>query len=125
MAKTKKPDSGKKLVSAAIKGLQEKKGREIASLDLRNLKNAVTDYFVVCHAASRTNVLSLAAAAEEAIHKATGESPWHREGFENAEWVLLDYVNMVVHIFLEDARTFYGIERLWADADIKKAAGAY
>jgi ribosome-associated protein len=126
MAKTKKAvkplitDLSMMLSEIAVEGIQEKKGKDIVSLDLRNIKNAVTDYFIVCHGESRTQVEAIARSVEEEIFRKTGENPWHREGFENAEWILLDYINIVVHIFQQEKRDFYGIERLWADAEIKK-----
>ena len=105
--------------------MQEKKGEEIVSLDLRNLKNAVADYFVICHATSRPQIEAIARSVEEVVQRNNNDKPYHREGFENAEWILLDYVNVVVHIFNHEKRDFYGIERLWADADVKRIAGNY
>lgn len=120
MAKTKKLDEATMLAKIAIKGIQEKKGKQIVSLDLRKIKNASTDYFVVCHGDSKTQVHAIARSVEEEIHKTTGENPWHREGFENSEWILLDYISVVVHIFQEEQRFFYGLEKLWADAEVSK-----
>jgi ribosome-associated protein len=122
MAKTKKLHEGLVLSDLAVHGLIEKKGKDIVTLDLRNIRHAVTDYFVVCHGDSNTQVDALADSVEYEIHKATGENPWHREGKENSEWVILDYVHMVVHIFQKDKREFYGIESLWADAPMNKVA---
>jgi ribosome-associated protein len=108
------------LVDAAVKAIQEKKGKDIVSLDLRNVKNAVTDFYIVCHGESNVQVNALARSVEDEIFKALGEDPSHKEGYENAEWILLDYFNVVVHVFNKEKRDFFGIERLWADAEIKE-----
>lgn len=124
MGKTKTMNESQVLVDLAIKGLQEKKGEDIICIDLKNIENAVCDYFIVCTGTSSTHVNALAGAVEEEIRKTINDKPWHSEGFGNAEWVLLDYVNTVVHIFQKEAREFYNLEGLWADAkiiDIKQA----
>ena len=108
------------LAVAIIEGLQEKKGKEIVSLNLKELKTAVADYFIVCHGESRTQVEALARSVEETVNKLRGENPWHMEGLGNAEWILIDYVSVVVHIFNKEKREFYGVERLWADAEIQQ-----
>ena len=110
------------LTEFAINGLQEKKGREIVCLDLRLLKSKVTDMFIVCHAESTTQVEALARSVEEIIYKETGESPMYKEGAENAQWILIDYINVVVHIFQKEFREHYGIENLWADAQVRQIA---
>lgn len=88
-------------------------------LNMTRLPNAVTDYFILCHGTSDIQVKAIADAIIEETLKETGTKPWHKEGFENAEWILLDYVDVVVHIFKEETRTFYNLEKLWADAEIK------
>ena len=113
-------DESTTTAEAIIYGIQEKKGEEIVCLDLRKIKSAVTDYFIVCHAKSRTQVEAIAKSMEEEVYKKLKISPWHKEGFENAEWILVDYVTVVVHVFQEEKRQFYGIEKLWADAKIKR-----
>lgn len=119
MAKKKKEISeAQMLVDVVIKGLQDKKAENIVTIDLRGLENAICDFFIICKGTSNTHVNALAKAAEEEARKTLGEKPWHSEGFGNAEWVLLDYVTTVVHIFQEEARNFYNIEGLWADAII-------
>ena len=105
-----------------IDGLQEKKAKEIVSIDLRSLKNSVADFFVVCHADSKTHTDAIARSVEEYVSKKIGEDPFHKEGMGTSEWVLLDYLNVVVHIFQKEKRDYYGIERLWADAEIKQIA---
>ncbi len=99
-----------------IKGLQEKKGVDIVSLDLRKLPHSISDYFILCHGTSRTHVHALAESVEKEVRQAVGVSPIHTEGLENSEWILLDYFDVVVHIFQENRRSFYNLEGLWADA---------
>ena len=103
----------------AIYGIQEKKGNDIVRLDLRNIFSSVSDYFVICHADSATQVKAIANSVEEEIFKATQQEPWRKEGLEYGEWILLDYVDVVIHIFRTDKREFYDVEDLWGDAEIK------
>lgn len=107
------------LTEIIIKGILDKKGKQIVSMNLKEIKHAVSDYFIVCHGTSSTQVHAIAESIEDEVKDAIGLKPWHREGLQNAEWVLLDYVDVVVHIFQEDARKFYQIENLWADAEVK------
>lgn len=116
MAKTKNQSASAMLAGIIIKGLQDKKAIDIVSIDLKNIKNAISDYFIVCHGTSRTHVETLADAVQKEVKLAVGSNPWHAEGFENSEWILLDYVDVVVHIFQEPRRRFYNLEALWADA---------
>ena len=113
------------LRDAIIEGMQEKKAKDIVWIDLRNLKNSVADFFVICHADSRTHIESIARSIEEFVYKKLGEEPLHSEGQTNAEWILLDDFTVVAHVFLQDKREFYGLERLWADADIQRIASNY
>lgn len=108
----------------AIHGIQEKKGNDIVRLDMRNVFSSVSDYFVICHADSGTQVKAIANSVEEEIYKATKQEPWRKEGLEHAEWILLDYVDVVIHIFRTDKREFYGMEDLWGDAEIKNYKSA-
>ena len=98
--------------------MQDKKAADIVVLNLKELKNAVADYFIICSANSDTQLEAVARSVEEEIEKMTGESPWQTEGRTNREWVLLDYVDVVVHVFLRDRRKFYALEVLWGDGDI-------
>ena len=118
--KNRKTNADEELKNLVINGMQEKKAKEIVCIDLRNLKNSVADFFVVCHADSKTHVEAIADSVEEFVMEHTGEYPRNKEGIANAEWILLDYVNVVAHIFRHEQREFYGIERLWADADIQQ-----
>lgn len=108
------------IVRYAVKGIEEKIGKEIISINLKKIPNAVCDYFVICEGDSRPQVEAIARSVEEFVEKNTGERPWHREGFQNAEWVLMDYVTVVVHIFRSDVRYNYGLENMWADAIVKR-----
>ncbi|TAL60248.1 MAG: ribosome silencing factor [Bacteroidetes bacterium] len=115
------------LVQHAINGIEEKKGNEIACLNLKKISNSPCDYFVICEGSSRTHVQAIAGSVEEYIKKETGSRPWHIEGLRNAEWVLMDYVDVVVHIFQPHIRQHFGLEDMWADAvvkDLKPAAPA-
>ena len=106
------------LADLVVRGMQDKKASDIVVLNLKELKNAVADYFIICSANSDTQLEAVARSVEEEIEKVTGESPWQTEGRTNREWVLLDYVDVVVHVFLRDRRQFYALEELWGDADI-------
>ena len=106
------------LADLVVRGMQDKKAADIVVLNLKELKNAVADYFIICSANSDTQLEAVARSVEEEIEKVTGESPWQTEGRTNREWVLLDYVDVVVHVFLRDRRKFYALEELWGDADI-------
>lgn len=115
--KQRKGAADARLVDAVIKGIQEVKGREIVHLDLRDIPNAVCSHFVVCHGDSDTQVEAITRSVLETVRKEAGEKPWHTEGERNAEWVLIDYVDVVVHIFHRDKRGFYALEELWGDAE--------
>jgi len=104
------------LSEIAVHGIQEKKGNDIVRLDLRELNSSVSDYFIICSANSATQVKAIADSVEEEIYKNTNTNPWHKEGQESAEWIILDYFDIVVHIFKTEKRDFYGIEDLWGDA---------
>jgi ribosome-associated protein len=126
MAKTQLRANSKKvklqydiLTTLAIHGIQEKKGEELVYIDFKDIQNAVADCFLICHAESGVQIAAIAQSVEETIYKSTGEDPYHKEGLENSEWVILDYFNLVIHIFQKQKRNFYGLERLWGDAQIQ------
>ena len=108
------------LSDVVIKGLQEVKGENIVNVDLSGIENAICTNFIICTGTSNTHVSSLANSAEKEVRTTLEEKPWKREGFGNSEWVILDYVNTVVHVFQEEARNFYNLDGLWADAKITK-----
>lgn len=106
------------LVDLVVKGMQEKKGHSITIVDLRNIKSAVADYFVICSANTDTQIDAIRNSVEEEVYKASGQEVWMKEGLQNREWILLDYADVVAHIFRTDRREFYGLEDLWGDAEI-------
>jgi len=106
------------LVETIIDALHEKKGIEVTSINLSKLRDPVCDYFIVCHADSKPQTHALADSVVVKVKEKFKENAWHKEGLENAQWVLLDYSNVVVHIFQTEWRTFYNLEGLWADAEI-------
>ncbi len=122
MIKKSAPVSSENLSKYIVKGIQEKKGNDIVIIDLKDIGNAIADYFVICTGASDTQVESIAESVEIEALKGAEEKPWHREGFQNKEWILLDYANVVVHIFKNEVRSFYGLEELWGDAEISRIA---
>jgi ribosome-associated protein len=113
-----KAEDSKALIDAIIEGIREKKGKMIRLFDLTNLTHASADYFIICHGDSQRQSVAIADSVEDFVRKQTGEKPWHTEGQQNAHWILMDYVNVVVHVFYKEARDFYDIENLWADAVI-------
>jgi ribosome-associated protein len=124
MVKSKVINESAYISELAIYGMQEKKGNELVRLDLRNVNSSVADYFVICHADSATQVKAIANSVEEEIYKSIQQDPWRKEGLEYGEWILLDYVDVVIHIFRTDKREFYGVEDLWGDAEIKSYKSA-
>lgn len=118
-------EAAERLTHLLIEGLQEKKAKNVVRMDLRKVSDAVTDFFIVCHGDSTTQVRALADSAEDMVRQATGERPWHREGMLNSQWVVLDYGNVVAHIFLPDRREFYALEDLWNDAEVTEFEDVY
>ena len=104
------------LITEIVRGIEEIKGQDIEILDLREIENTVCDYFVICNGTSNTQVNAIVNSVQKTVSKAIQEKPWHVEGSNNAEWVLLDYVHVVVHVFQKQIRDFYNIEGLWGDA---------
>ncbi|HEX2920681.1 MAG TPA: ribosome silencing factor [Bacteroidales bacterium] len=115
----KKADEAEALLNSITEGIFEKKGLNVLRIDLKKLENRITDYFVICHAASTTLVSTICDSVEDRVRKDTGLKPLHVEGLDNSFWVLLDYGNVIVHIFLEEYRSFYNLESLWSDATIE------
>lgn len=106
------------LIATILKGIEEVKGNDIDILDLREIENTVCDYFIICNGTSNTQVNSIVGSIQKTVSKEIKDKPWHIEGTENAEWILMDYVNVVVHVFQKHIREFYDIEGLWGDAKI-------
>ena len=112
-----KTSDSEQLIEAITEGLLEKKAKDIKLLDVQSL-TTLTDYFVVCHGTSETQIRALANSVAEKVKEELGENVWKKEGLDARRWVILDYVNVVVHIFSEEKRQYYGIERMWNDAEI-------
>lgn len=106
------------LLTSIIKGIEEVKGNDIVILDLRTIDTAVCDYFVICNGSSNTQVNAIVNSVQKIVSKELKDKPWHVEGTDNAEWVLMDYVSIVVHVFQKEIREYYNIEDLWGDAKI-------
>lgn len=104
------------LIAAILEGIENVKGEEINLLDLREIENTVCDYFIICSGSSNTQVNAIVSSIQKVVSKTLKEKPWHVEGTDNAEWVLVDYVNIVVHVFQKQIRDYYDIESLWGDA---------
>ncbi|WP_205509508.1 ribosome silencing factor [Longitalea arenae] len=106
-----------KIFKAIIHAIKEKKGDNIVSLDLRKIPEAVADFFIICEASSTTQVKAIADFVEEHVKKTVQETPYHSEGHQTAHWVLIDYVNVVVHVMQPETRKFYKLEEMWNDAE--------
>lgn len=112
----KRKASADELISLILQGIEEVKGQNINLLDLREIENTVCDYFIVCNGTSNTHVNAIVGSIQKIVSKEIKDKPWHIEGEGNAEWILMDYVNVVVHVFQKQIREFYDIEGLWGDA---------
>lgn len=106
-----------KLFKSIINAIRNKKGENIVSLDLRKVPEAVADFFIVCEATSNIQIKAIADAIEDEVKQKCGELPYRHEGYQALQWVLIDYVNIVVHIFQPETRKFYKLEEMWNDAD--------
>ncbi len=121
----KKETSTDQLIAKIIEGIEDVKGQNIDILDLRDIENTVCDYFIICNGTSNTQVAAIVNSVQKVASKGLKEKPWHVEGLDNSEWVLMDYVNVVVHVFQKHIREFYDIESLWGDAKITSIATSY
>lgn len=110
-------DNIESTVATIVSAMDSVKGKEIVTLDLRETGTAVTDYFVICHANSKTQVDAIADKVIDQVWENEHLKPYHVEGRDNTEWILIDFVDVVVHIFLQSARSYYKLEELWADAE--------
>lgn len=111
------------LKELVVEGMLDKKASEVVVMDLKLVKNSVADYFIICSGNSDTQIDAISDSIEEKVYKSVKQNPWKREGRENKEWVLIDYVDVVAHVFNKEKRTFYGLEELWGDAQITAIAG--
>jgi ribosome-associated protein len=105
-----------KIIKTIIAAIQEKKGAHIISLDLRKINEAVADFFIICEAGSQPQVRAIAENIQDKVREKCEEHPYHHEGYKNLQWVLIDYVNVVVHIMMPENRKFYRLEEMWSDA---------
>ncbi|TXD82358.1 ribosome silencing factor [Subsaximicrobium wynnwilliamsii] len=121
----KKNISPDQLITTIIAGIEDVKGKEITILDLREIENTVCDYFIICEGSSNTQVNAIVNSIQKKVSKELKDNPWHVEGSDNAEWVLMDYVNVVVHVFQKQIRTYYDIESLWGDAKTTVIESSY
>ena len=121
----KKKASADELIALIMEGIEDVKGVDINLLDLREIENTVCDYFIICNGTSNTHVNAIVSSVQKKVSKALQDKPWHVEGSENAEWVLMDYVNVVVHVFQKHIREFYDIEGLWGDAKVTMVESSY
>lgn len=121
----KRKASADELIALILDGIEEVKGLEINLLDLRAIDNTVCDYFIICNGTSNTHVNAIVNSVQKTVSKATQDKPWHVEGSDNAEWVLIDYVNVVVHVFQKQAREYYDIEGLWGDAKVTMVESSF
>lgn len=113
------------LVEEIILGIENVKGEDIHQLDLRELDNTPCDFFIICSGNSNTQVSAIVNSVLKTVSKSMHEKPFHTEGSDNAEWVLMDYVNVVVHVFQKQIREYYNIEELWGDAETTQIASNY
>ena len=109
-----------KIIKTIIAAIQEKKGENIVSLDLRKINEAVADFFIICEVGNQPQIRAIAENIEYQVNNKCDEDPYHHEGFQNLQWVLIDYVNVVVHVMLGENRKFYRLEEMWSDADIQE-----
>ena len=114
----KKLTKNSKIVKSIIHAIQEKKGENIVSLDLRKIPEAVADFFIICEASNNTQLKAIADFVEQDVKDKCGESPYKHEGKQAQQWILIDYVNVVVHVMLPEPRKFYQLEEMWSDAPL-------
>jgi ribosome-associated protein len=110
----------KEVINCIIESIQEKKGEDIVKIDLMHLEHSVTDFFIICHAQSNRQVDAIADHVEKSLRKNMQEHIFHKEGAEQADWILLDYTDVVVHVFKKDIRTLYNLEDLWGDGKLTR-----
>ena len=122
MPRKKKKSSTELLSEEIIAAMLDKKAKDPVILDFSKMNNSVADQFIICHATSRTQAETIADHVMAEVKKKTGQAPRHKEGLANAEWILIDYTDIVVHVFQETPRKFYNLEQLWADAEITRIA---
>ena len=120
MSKEKSLSASDILSNIIIEGMQENKAIDIVSLNLKDIETSICDYFIICHGTSNTHVNAITGSVMEETRKTLNDKPFNKEGMENGEWVLLDYGNVVAHVFQREAREYYNLEKLWGDAVINQ-----
>jgi ribosome-associated protein len=120
MPRKKKKSNTETLSDEIVAAMLDKKAKEPVIIDFTKIQNYIADFFIICHGTSKPHVEAIADHVIMNVKKKTGQIPLHREGFENAEWILIDYSDIIVHVFQETPRKFYNLEQLWADAEIKR-----
>lgn len=106
------------LIDAIVEGIQRKKGIDLVKINLTKINHTECNYFIICHGNSTTQVDAIAHSVEDTVEELINEKVWHKDGYRNSIWILLDYANIMVHVFQKDSRKFYDLENLWADAQI-------
>lgn len=119
MGKESKKITSEQLIKAIVEGIERRKGSHILDLDLTEVDGAESEHYIICHGTSNTNVVAIAESVEEVVKELYEEKAWHVDGYKNAEWILLDYGSVMVHVFQESERGHYRLESLWADATVK------
>lgn len=120
MHKTPTEKDSEQLINAILEGIQRIKGMDIIIIDLTKINHSECNYFIICHGNSTTQVDAIARSVEKTVEEMVGETAWHKDGYENSIWILLDYADVMVHVFQHETRKFYDLENLWADAAIEK-----
>ncbi|WP_163708868.1 ribosome silencing factor [Mangrovibacterium lignilyticum] len=120
MAKTQTEKDSESLINAVIEGIDRKKGLDIVKIDLTKINHSECKYFIICHGNSTTHVDAIAQSVEDTVEEMIGEKTWHKDGYKNSIWILLDYADIMVHVFQHETRNFYNLENLWADAVIEE-----
>jgi ribosome-associated protein len=119
-AKVTRLTKNSKIIKTIINAIREKRGANIISLDLRKVKEAVVDFFIVCEATNQPQIRAIAEQVQQEVKKKCDENPYHHEGIQKLSWVLIDYVNVVVHVMLSDTRKFYKLEEMWSDGTVQE-----
>ena len=119
MNKNLKKAETEQLIDAIVEGIQRKKGLGLIKIDLTKINHTECKYFIICHGNSNTQVDAIAHSVEDTVEELINEKAWHKDGYRNSLWILLDYADIMVHVFQKDSRKFYDLENLWADAKIE------
>ncbi|HET6557477.1 MAG TPA: ribosome silencing factor [Prolixibacteraceae bacterium] len=119
MNKSLKKGETEQLIEAIVEGIQRKKGLGLVKIDLTKINHTECKYFIICHGNSNTQVDAIAHSVEDTVEELMNEKAWHKDGYRNSLWILLDYADIMVHVFQKDSRDFYDLENLWADAPIE------